>query len=153
MRRNDKQITDQKLMEEILSNNTICRIALSDGEKPYVIPMNYGYNDRVFYFHTAPEGTKLDLLKKNNNVCIEVTDSIELVTSDKACGYGTEYRSIICIGTAQPVTDLKQKSEGLKIIMRQHTGNPEWDIPESAVSSVVVLKADIEVMTGKISGI
>ncbi len=81
MRRKDKEITDQSVIQEILLNNTICRLSLSDGEMPYVIPMNYGYKDGCFYFHSAHEGRKLNLLKKNNKVCIEVTDSIEIVTS------------------------------------------------------------------------
>lgn len=153
MRRNDKQISDQKLIQEILLNNTICRIALSDGENPYVIPMNYGYKDNVFYLHTAPAGKKLELIKKNNKVCVEVTDSIELVTSEKACGYGTQFRSVLCTGTVNPVIGLKDKIEGLEIIMKQHTGNSEWDIPEAAVSSVVLLTIDIKKITGKISGI
>jgi nitroimidazol reductase NimA-like FMN-containing flavoprotein (pyridoxamine 5'-phosphate oxidase superfamily) len=153
MIRKEKQITDQKLINEILLNNTICRVALLDGEKPYIIPMNYGYKDGSFYFHTAPEGKKLDLIKKNNNVCIEVTDSIELVTSDKACKYGTKYRSVICTGTVYPVIEIAQKIESLKIIMKQHTGNSEWEIPESSVSNVTILKVDIETITGKISGI
>lgn len=153
MRRKDKQITDQKLINEILLNNTICRFALLDEEKPYIIPMNYGYKDDSFYFHTAPVGKKIDLIKKNNNVCIEVTDSIELITADKACKYGTKYRSVICTGTVQLVVEMKQKIEGLKIIMKQHTGNSEWEIPESAVTNVAILKVDIATITGKISGI
>ncbi|ORC33852.1 hypothetical protein B4O97_14405 [Marispirochaeta aestuarii] len=152
MRRKDKEITDNSLIDEILSNNTVCRVALSDGDTPYVIPMNYGYKDRAFYLHSAPEGRKLNFLQKNKKVCIEVTDSIESVTSDKACGYGTKYRSVICTGTAHFVTDVKQKIEGLKIIMRQQTGNSEWDIPKTAVSNVLVLKILIEEVSGKISG-
>jgi len=151
LRRKEKQITDQRLIREILLNNIICRVALLDGEKPYIIPMNYGYKDGSFYFHTAPEGKKLDLIKKNNNVCIEVTDSIELVTSDKACKYGTKYRSVICTGTAHPVVEIAQKVEGLRIIMKQHTGNSDWEIPESAALNVTILKVDIETITGKIS--
>ncbi|WP_321991766.1 pyridoxamine 5'-phosphate oxidase family protein [Marispirochaeta aestuarii] len=153
MRRKDKEITDNSLLDDILSNNTICRVALSDGDTPYVIPMNYGYKDRAFYLHSAPEGRKLDLLQKNRNVCIEVTDSIESVTSKKACGYGTKYRSVICTGIAHFLTDANQKIEGLKIIMKQQTGNSEWEIPEAAVSNVVVLKIITESVTGKISGI
>jgi nitroimidazol reductase NimA-like FMN-containing flavoprotein (pyridoxamine 5'-phosphate oxidase superfamily) len=152
MRRNDKQITDQKQIEEILSNNTICRVALVDGLKPYILPMNYGYKNNSFYLHCSLEGKKLELIKKNNNVSIEVTDSIELVTAEKACGHTTKYKSVICSGTIAPVVETEQKIAGLNVIMNQHTGNSNWDFPEAALSKIIVLKIDIKEMTGKTSG-
>ncbi len=152
MRRGDKEVTDQHLIHEILSNNYICRIALSDGKIPYLIPMNYGYSDHSFYLHTAMEGRKLDVIQRNNNVCVEVSDSIEIVGSKKACSYGTRYRSVICAGKVYLLKDIEQKIRGLKLIMQQHTGSLDWEISESAVSNVIVLKIDIDCFTGKISG-
>lgn len=153
MRRKDKQITDQKIIQEILSTNTICRVAFIDGTRPYIVPMNYGYRDNTIFLHSALEGKKIDLMKENNNVCVEITDSIEMITSEKACKYGTKYRSVICIGTIHPVINVKQKSEGFKVIMKQHTGSAEWDIPENAAAKTAVFRIEIEESTGKISGI
>ena len=68
MRRKDRQITDKDIINEILLKSDIARIALFDNEYPYIIPMNYGYKDNALYFHCAPEGKKLDLIKRNNNV-------------------------------------------------------------------------------------
>lgn len=153
MRRKDKQITDKKVLREILSANKICRVAFTDGNIPYIVPMNYGYKDNTIFLHSALEGRKIDLMKANNNVCVEITDSIEIVASEKACGYGTKYRSVICTGTIYIVIDLKQKFEGLELIMKQHTGSSEWVIPENAAAKVAVLRIDIETITGKISGI
>ena len=153
MRRTDSQITDPNVLEDILLSNTVCRVGFSDGTRPYIIPMNYGYKDTSIYVHSALEGKKLDLLRDNNRVCVEVTDSIEIVTSEKACGYGTKYRSVICNGTIHQVTESDEKVEALKTIMRQHTGSSDWHIPESAASNVAVLKIEIEEVTGKKSGI
>ncbi|MBN1699920.1 MAG: pyridoxamine 5'-phosphate oxidase family protein [Spirochaetales bacterium] len=152
MRRKDKQITDQRLLEDILKKNSICRIAFVDGERPYIIPMNYGYEGNEIFVHSALEGKKIDLLHVNNNVCVEITDSIDVVTSEKACDSGTKFRSVICQGTIHNVIENEKKIEGLKIIMRQITENTNWDIPEAAVEKVAVLKVKIETMTGKISG-
>lgn len=153
MRRKDKQILDQKLIEEILEKNTICRIAFVDGKNPYIIPLNYGYNDNTLYVHTALKGKKIEIMNKNKNVCVEVTDSIEIVTSDLACNFGTRFRSVICNGKISPVIELEKKITGLKSIMRQHTADEDWDIPEAAVEKILVLKVEIESMTGKISGL
>ncbi len=153
MRRTDKQITDPKMIHEILSTNTICRVALSDGIFPYVIPMNYGYKDNSIFLHTAVEGRKLQIIRSNNNVCVEISDSIELVTSENACGYGTKFRSVIATGTVSEVKDPSEKIAALNLIMAQHTGKDDWDIPEKAVSKVTILRIDIKEITGKASGL
>jgi len=152
MRRKEKQIIDPKLIEEILEMNTICRIGFVDGEHPYIIPLNYGYKDNNLFIHSAIEGKKIEILKKNKNVCVEITDSIEIITSEKACNYGTKFRSVICNGTIHRVLELEKKVAGLKLIMKQHTGNEDWDIPKAAVEKISVFKVEIESMTGKSSG-
>ncbi|MCF7914529.1 MAG: pyridoxamine 5'-phosphate oxidase family protein [Spirochaetaceae bacterium] len=153
MRRNEKQITDQELLGDILSSNVICRVGFADGEYPYIVPMNYGYKENEIFLHSVLEGKKISLMQANNHVCVEITDSIEIVSSDRACGFSTKFRSVICNGRIHPVIELEQKIEGFKTIMKQHTGTLDWEIPESAVEKVAVLKIEIESMTGKISGI
>ena len=39
MRRNDKEIKDPALIEQILSTSEVCRIGLLDGDRPYIVPM------------------------------------------------------------------------------------------------------------------
>jgi len=46
MRRTDKEIFNKQELEDILSNNTICRLSLMDEKLPYLIPLNYGYQNR-----------------------------------------------------------------------------------------------------------
>ena len=46
---------------------------------PYIVPLHYGYEYTegilIFYMHCAKEGHKLDLIRSNPNVCIEVAVS------------------------------------------------------------------------------
>ena len=72
MRRSDKEINDPKTILRIIEEAEVCRIALSDGEKPYIVPMNFGYKDNSLYLHSASEGEKIDILKSNNNICFHV---------------------------------------------------------------------------------
>ena len=153
MRRKEKQISDPSIIKEILENNRICRVAFVDGNVPYLVPMNYGYKDKTLYLHSALEGRKIDILKKNQNVCVEITDSVEIKSSDMACKYTTSFRSLICNGKIHSVDDIKKKIEGLQIIMKQHSGREDWDIPERAAQNVLVLNIKIESLTGKISGL
>ncbi|MBN2655712.1 MAG: pyridoxamine 5'-phosphate oxidase family protein [Spirochaetales bacterium] len=152
MRRNEKEITDAALIGEILESNRICHVAFVDGDKPYIIPMNYGYRNKTIFLHSATEGKKIDIIGRNGNVCLEVSDSIEIKTSESACGFGTEFRSVICKGVIEKITDRHEKTEGLRAIMRQHTGRDSWDIPAAAVDRTAVYKIRTVEVTGKISG-
>ena len=149
MRKKEKEITDHAEIEEILSTNTICRIALCDNDFPYVIPMNFGYVGNKIFLHTGREGRKIDIIKKNSNVCFEITDSIELVSSEKACGFNTKYRCVIGFGTIKIVNDLNKKKEALQIIMNQHTNKNDWQFPDENVERTTILEIEIESLTGK----
>ena len=59
MRKANQEIKDSAIIEQILSGAVICRIAMADGDVPYLLPFNYGYRDRRIYIHSAPSGRKL----------------------------------------------------------------------------------------------
>ena len=46
----------------ILDEALVCRIGLSDGKDPYVVPVCFGYGNGSVYIHAAGEGRKLALL-------------------------------------------------------------------------------------------
>ncbi len=64
MRRKDKEIKDAKEIESIISRSDICRIALSENNSPYIVPMCFGYRNNCLYFHSASDGKKIDIIKK-----------------------------------------------------------------------------------------
>jgi len=64
MRRSDKEITDKKVIEEIISDSIVCKLAVADDNQPYIVPVCFGLKDNTLYFHSAPEGKKIDILKK-----------------------------------------------------------------------------------------
>lgn len=109
MRRKDKQITDIKIIEEILAKADVCRIAMCDGGVPYLVPVNFGYRDRALYIHSAHEGRKMDILKKNDHVCFEVETDVEILEGDAACDWGTRYRSVIGSGRARFIEESTEK--------------------------------------------
>lgn len=120
MRKASQEITDPAVLEEILSVQQICRVAMNGGERPYLLPFNYGYRDHCLYIHSATEGKKIDLLREHPLVSFEVEHEVEIVPGKRACGWSTRYRSVVGEGTVQIVTDQKGKREGLRVIMAQH---------------------------------
>lgn len=152
MRRKDKEITDQKLIIEILLESIICRIAMIDNDVPYIMPLNYGYFNNALYIHSASKGKKIEILKKNNRVCFEIENSVEIVKHDEPCHWSTKYRSLIGYGTVEIINDFDRKKEGLDIIMAQHgkTGTNIYN--ENNINAIVILKLNIESISGKQSG-
>lgn len=152
MRKANQEITDPKILEEILVHSSIVRLGMIDNGLPYILPFNYGYRDNLIYIHCATAGKKLDLLRINPVVCFEVELKAEVVKSDKACKWATAYRSIVGYGKIEILEDFRQKKKGLEIIMA-HNGAPELtDFDSRQVDAVVILKLSIESLTGKQSG-
>jgi nitroimidazol reductase NimA-like FMN-containing flavoprotein (pyridoxamine 5'-phosphate oxidase superfamily) len=152
MRRKEKIITDQSIIDKILQESEICRIAMVDGSDPYIVPLNYGYADNVIYMHSAPEGRKINLLSDNNRVCFEIEDKSEIIRKDEPCKWTAKYRSLIGYGRIEIVSDVESKKKGLDIIMRKYGYDGHGEYNEGSVSRMVLLKLKIETITGKQSG-
>jgi uncharacterized protein len=149
MRRKQYEITDIAIIEDILSKSEVCRIALIDNGRPYIVPLNYGYKNNTLYFHSSPRGKKIELLKKNNNVCFEIESFIEIEKNEIPCKWGTKYRSVIGYGTIEFLTDPGQKTEGLDIIMAHYGKTGKNIFQEKEIENVLILKLKIEEITGK----
>ena len=63
MRRSEQEITNRAEIEEIISKAQVCRIALSENDTPYIIPVCFGCEGDALYFHSAKMGRKLDILR------------------------------------------------------------------------------------------
>ena len=62
---------DQNKAASILSSQVLGRLACADNNIPYIIPVSYVYDGTYIYAQTN-EGMKLDIMRKNPNVCFEV---------------------------------------------------------------------------------
>ena len=72
MRRKDKETTDPRIIDNVLSTASICRLAMVDRGELYLIPVNYGYRDGALYVHSASAGRKIDVLCRHPRVCFEI---------------------------------------------------------------------------------
>lgn len=148
MRRKEKEITDKKELEKILKAAKVCRIAMVDGDKPYVVPLNYGYRDGVVYFHSAGQGRKVELIKKNPKVCFEIDEMIALHKAKQACDWGVDFRSIIAEGRATFLETKQEKINGLDIIMAQYSGR-KFEYPDEMIEKTAVCAVRLERISGK----
>ena len=149
MRKAKQEITDRVVLEDILGGAEICRLSMVDEGIPYIVPVNYGYREGHLYIHSAPEGKKIDLLKKNQLVCFEVEDSVEIIRAGKACDWSTRYRSVVGYGEAEILSDERSKQEGLEVIMAQHGAPHLKEFHPGNMKRMVILKIRITSMSGK----
>ncbi len=151
MRRKDKEILDPGDLEAILNRATVCRLGLSMNDQPYVVPMNFAYESHSLYLHTAPEGLKMEIIRKNRLVCFEVDGGHEVLSGPTACGFSMRYYSVIGFGTIHEVTDPAVKLKALTRIARK-MGAGDLPIAQEKLNKVAVLRVVVERITGKRSG-
>lgn len=150
MRRKEREVTDPEKIIIIIKKATICRLGLIDDKEAYIVPVNFGYEDDYLYFHSALKGHKVDLLKKNNRVCFEIEGDYQ-IDKDGKTGCDVKYQSIIGKGVARIIEDDEEKVRGIKSIMRHCTGR-EFDFPLDRLSTVIVVRVEIDSMTCKQAG-
>lgn len=143
MRRKDKEVIDPKIIDDIFATAGVCRMAMVDNGKPYIVPLNYGYRANALYVHSAAAGRKIGILKRNSTVCFEIESPSAIIKHAEPCHWGTKSRSLIGYGRVEIITDCEEKKRGLDIIMA-HYGKTDRNVyDEKQLRAVVILKISI----------
>jgi nitroimidazol reductase NimA-like FMN-containing flavoprotein (pyridoxamine 5'-phosphate oxidase superfamily) len=150
MRRKDKEISDRNEIELIIEKASVCRLAMVDEAGPYLVPLCFGFRNNTLYFHSAAEGKKLGLLRKNPRVCFELDCDAEVRAGEKACDFSMRYKSVIGFGNAAFLEAAAAKRQALDIIMK-HYAEGAFDFPDTSIHRITVFKVAIDTMTGKMS--
>jgi nitroimidazol reductase NimA-like FMN-containing flavoprotein (pyridoxamine 5'-phosphate oxidase superfamily) len=148
MRRSEKAITDLQQLEEILRQGRELSLAISDGDYPYVLPLNYGYAEGYLYFHCALQGKKLDCLRADPKVGFCVSEVVKRIDGEAACQWSTRFRSVIGQGVAEIIEEREAKIAGYDVIMRQF-GGPVGGYEDKHLKGSLVVRIKIESMIGK----
>jgi nitroimidazol reductase NimA-like FMN-containing flavoprotein (pyridoxamine 5'-phosphate oxidase superfamily) len=141
-------------IENIIRGCEYCNLAMIDQNGfPYVVPMNFGYNEGYIYLHSSKQGRKIGILKSNPNVCLSFSTDHQLrwQNEDVACSYSMRFRSVIAFGKAKFVEDLDCKRSALEIIMKQYSQR-QFRFNEPAVKDVAVIQVVIEKIEGRVYG-
>ena len=147
------QIEDVGEIERIMDTCDICYVGITDLEgNPYVIPMNFGYQDGVLYLHSGPTGSCIDMLEKNRRICVTFCTDRELTCQHPkmACSYRMKAKSIVCRGDVVflPDNDLEEKRKALDILMHHYTDQP-CGYSDPAVRNVKVWKVKVDRFTAR----
>ena len=151
MRRKDKEIKDIVEIESIINKSNVCRIALSEDNSPYIVPVCFGYKDNCLYFHSANSGKKIEIIKNNNSICFEFDDYSGLMLSENPCDWDIKYLSVIGYGKASIIHDFDEKIKALSIII-EHYSDTFYQFQKNNINAVTIIKVEIRNITGKRSG-
>lgn len=150
--RREREVTDLNEIIGILDRAKIVHVGMIDGEYPYVVPMNYGYtmeNGKLtLYLHGATRGRKLDVLRENPKVFVEIDTDIVPFEGAAACQHGVCYSCVMGEGVAELVEDVEGKKAGLQILMKTQTGK-DFTFVDKMVGGVTVIKIHVSEFTAK----
>ena len=108
MRRKDREVTDTGEICAILDTCQTCYVGMLDGMEPY--------------FHSAAEGRKMDIWKREQTVCFAVGTEGALRAAPSPCGYGYAYSSVMGRGVLEFIENAADKCRALEILFRHQTG-------------------------------
>lgn len=152
MRRSDREIKNIEEIMAVMRQCDVCRLALNDDGYPYIVPLNFGFTEDdgkiELFFHSANEGHKLDLIRKDARAAFEMDTEHRLqYFEDK--GYCTfAYASVMGRGRITILPD-EEKLAALRTIMdHYHPGENAYFNP-AAMPRTTVYKLTVEEITGK----
>jgi nitroimidazol reductase NimA-like FMN-containing flavoprotein (pyridoxamine 5'-phosphate oxidase superfamily) len=152
MNKQEREIAETQVLREILKNGKFATIAMCRRNEPYIVTLNYGYDEEkhALYFHTARKGLKLDFIRETPNVCATVLEDHGYVMNK--CSH--KYRSVVFWGTMNVVEELEEKKYGMAILLHHLEDHPDAMknrlLKNDAVyQNVGILRLDIHELSGK----
>lgn len=134
MRRKEREILALDKIKDLVENCHVVRLAMFDEPFPYIVPVNFGYHWQeeklTLYIHGARQGKKIDLLKKNPKVAVEMDGNHELIEAGTVAEkYSYAYQSLIGFGDAVIIQDLEEKKYALQLLMDHEVKHKNYDFP------------------------
>jgi nitroimidazol reductase NimA-like FMN-containing flavoprotein (pyridoxamine 5'-phosphate oxidase superfamily) len=152
MNRKEKEIKDPGELRSILKRGKYTTLSLCRQNEPYVVTMNYGYDEEknTLYFHCAQNGLKLNFIRTNPQVCGTVIEDHGYLEGQ--CDHA--YRTVVFWGKIHIVDDPKGKNHALLMLLNHLEKDPEpirkrTFSDDKALKRVGILRLNIEDITGK----
>lgn len=149
MEKSIHEIKDEQIMNEILTGSGFCRISMMDGDRPYTLPLTYGYKDKCIYINSAPGGKKIELLSRNPKVQFEI-ECPKGKGNESLAGHNPGITpSLVGKGTVEIISDVPGKKSGMEVILSQHGASGLTDFNPRDMEYLVILKLNIDSLERK----
>jgi nitroimidazol reductase NimA-like FMN-containing flavoprotein (pyridoxamine 5'-phosphate oxidase superfamily) len=114
-------------IEEVLHLQVVGRIGCHANGVTYVVPISYAYDGKYLYGHTD-EGMKVDIMRKNPDVCFQVDVMPNMAN----------WKSVIAWGKYEELTEGLERNKAIEILLHRtlpHISSktvqfsPHWPFP------------------------
>lgn len=140
----ERAMYEKEEIYSILDEAYICHVGYSIGHQPFVIPMVYGRLEDRLVFHGSAISRTLNTVAQGIDVCVTVTIVDGFIIARSAFRHSLNYRSVVALGRAFPVTDPVEKMEALRCLTN-HIVPGRWEearppnVAEMTATSVLAL--------------
>ena len=148
-------LEEKERIDQVIRSCSLCYVGMADSEgNPYVLPMNFGYEEGVIWLHSAQEGHSISILEENPQVCITFCTDPKLVWQHEevACSYRMLATSVICRGKVVFEEDDEVKVAALNSIMQQYSDR-EFSYSSPAVRNVKIWKVEVDDLSARVFGV
>lgn len=154
MRRTDREVTDLHQIKAILDSCQHACYALWDGEEPYAVIMNFGYEFSSegllkLYSHGAKEGRKAEIIrdKCDKAAAIMKCGDRVVLNADEPCQSGSAFESVMAGGRMR-ILEGEEARHALEVFYKHQAGVvPEFS--DEALKRVNVFCLDCETFSAK----
>lgn len=157
MRRKDREVTDFNEIINIVDGCEIVRLGLSDGDYPYIVPLNFAYKvegeQLELYIHGAMAGRKYEMLQKNPHCSFEMDIPLEMDCMYKEKDVTMRYKSVMGKADVYFLDGEERQSAIDDIIMARHEETNNFDYNRNVVARTAVAKLIVTEMTAKVNPI
>jgi hypothetical protein len=105
---------DRATVDGILDAGLVAHLGFVVDGQPYVVPVNHARVGDDVLLHGSPAGRAFRLLIAGAPVCLAVTHIDGLVLGRSAFHHSVNFRSVVLLGRAEPVTDPASKLAALE---------------------------------------
>jgi len=140
---------DTNQIEHVLYSQVIGRLGCHADGVTYIVPVTYAYDGRYVYAHAA-KGMKVDMMRKNPELCFEV-ESVHNMS---------DWQTVITWGKYEEITDEAERKKAMQKItdrllpiLKNETAYPahgfDHRMPDTASRQVILFRIKLHTKTGR----
>ncbi len=95
----------RKEIDDLISEQFLCRIAFRGKDSVYIAPFQYVFMNKRLYFHFTDYGNKMVLFKEGYPVCVEIEEYSPNLS---------EYAFVILNGTLKIVAEKEERQKAIE---------------------------------------
>ncbi len=151
LRRKERGMKTSRDMELLLECMPVGRLAVTTGEGPYIVAVNYVFIEGSIYFHSGLAGRKIEGLRADPRVCFMVDEIGPQVLWEQGCGISQIYKSVVCFGKTEFVERQAEKRAILEKMVQKYVPSryPISPMKDENIKKTAVVRIVIDSMSGK----